>query len=154
MQVTKRTIKDLILILTIEVVTVPLVMTYFKFIEPKKLAAVFAGATFVITGFIILKITRRWPDAYASFVYWAIHIHIFVFSIPMLVARIVFWEKDFTEIKFLYFTGPEFHKISEKAYLVLVIGTMVDLLVHSLKLKRVDKKKTRLKERFSLEFFQ
>lgn len=141
MQVNKSTIKDLLVILAIEILTVPLVLTYFKLIEPKKLAAVFAAATFVTTGFIILKITRRWPDAYASFVYWAVHIHIFVFSIPMLVARLAFWEKDFSEIKFLFFSGPEFHSFSEKGYLIMIIGTMVDLLVHSLKLKRVNSKK-------------
>jgi hypothetical protein len=141
MQVNKSTIKDLLLILAIEIVTVPLVMTYFKFIEPKKLAAVFAATTFVIAGFIIIKMTKKWPDPYASFVYWAIRIHIFVFAIPMLVARLAFWEKDFSEIKFLYFTGPEFHKLSEKVYLVLLVGTMADILVHALKLKRIDRKK-------------
>jgi hypothetical protein len=141
MQVKKSTIKELLLILAIEILTVPLVLTYFKLIEPRKLAAVFAASTFVIAGFVILKITRKWPDAYASFVYWAVHIHIFVFSIPMLVARIAFWEKDFAEIKFLTFSGLEFHRIAEKAYMILILGTVVDLVVHSLKLRRINNKK-------------
>lgn len=141
MTVTKSTIKDLLIIFAIEILTVPVVITYFKLIEPKKLAAVFAASTFVVTGFVILKITRKWPDAYASFVYWAIHIHIFLFSIPMLVARIAFWQKDFEDIKFLYFTGPQYHKISEKAYLVLMLGTLVDILVHAVKKKRLAQKK-------------
>lgn len=141
MTVTKTTMKDLLIIFAIEILTVPAVVAYFRFIEPKKVAAVIAAATFVITGFIILRITRKWPDAYASFVYWAIHIHIFVFSIPMLVARVAFWEKDFADIKFLYFSGPQFHQFSEKAYLVLMIGTLVDILVHKLKKKRLAKKK-------------
>ena len=59
----------------------------------------------------------------------------------MLVARVAFWEKDFQDIKFLYFTGPEFHKFSEKAYLVLMIGTLVDVLVHTAKKRRLEKKK-------------
>lgn len=141
MTVTKTTIKDLLIILAIEILTVPLVIAYFRFIEPKKLAAVIAATTFVISGFVILRITRKWPDAYASFVYWTIHIHIFVFSIPMLVARIAFWEKDFADIKFLYFSGPEFHKLSEKGYLILMIGTIVDIIVHTIKLKRISQKK-------------
>ncbi|MES2768844.1 MAG: hypothetical protein V4596_06820 [Bdellovibrionota bacterium] len=147
MTVTKATIKDLLIIFAIEILTVPLVITYFKFIEPKKLAAVIAASTFVITGFIILRVTRKWPDAYASFVYWAVHIHIFVFSIPMLVARIAFWEKDFSEIKFLYFTGPQFHSFSEKGYLILMIGTLVDILVHAVKLKRLNQKKETTEKR-------
>jgi len=141
MTVTKTTIKDLLIIFAIEILTVPLVIAYFKLIEPKKLAAVIAAVTFVTTGFIILRITRKWPDAYASFVYWAIHIQIFVFSIPMLVARIAFWEKDFADIKFLYLSGPEFHKLSEKGYMILMIGTLVDIVVHLMKQKRINQKK-------------
>ncbi len=147
MTVTKTTIKDLIIIFAIEILTVPLVISYFKFIEPKKLAAVIAATTFVVAGIIILRITRRWPDAYASFVYWAIHIHIFVFSIPMLVARIAFWEKDFADIKFLFLSGPEFHKFSEKGYLILMIGTAVDILVHSVKQKRLNQKKEKTEKK-------
>ncbi len=141
MTITKNTIRDLLIILGVEILTVPVIVAYFNFIEPKKLAAVIAASTFVLTGFVILKICRSWEDGYASFVYWAIHIHVFVFSIPMLVGRVAFWEKEFSDIKFLYFTGPEFHKISEKAYLVLVIGTIVDLVIHKLKQKRIDRQK-------------
>ncbi len=141
MTVTKATIKDLLIIFAIEILTVPLVIAYFKFIEPKKLAAVIAASTFVITGFIILRVTRKWPDAYASFVYWAVHIHIFVFSIPMLVARIAFWEKDFSDIRFLYFSGPQFHNFAEKGYLILMLGTLVDIVVHTIKRKRLLQKK-------------
>lgn len=141
MTVTKTTLKDLILIFIIEILTIPLVISYFKFIEPKKLAAVIAAVTFVTAGIIILRITRKWPDAYASFVYWAIHIHVFIFSIPMLVGRVAFWEKDFADIKFLFLSGPEFHKLSEKGYLILMIGTLVDILVHAVKQKRLGQKK-------------
>lgn len=141
MTVTKTTIKDLLIIFAIEILTIPVIIAYFKFIEPKKVAATIAAVTFVLTGIAILRITRRWPDAYASFVYWAIHIQIFVFSIPMLVARLVFWEKDFENIKFLVFSGPEFHNFSEKGYLVLLIGTAIDILVHSVKKKRLEQKK-------------
>lgn len=141
MTVTKHTIKDLLIIFAIEIITVPIIVAYFKFIEPKKVAATIAAITFVLTGLAILKITRRWPDAYASFVYWAIHIHIFVFSIPMLVARAVFWEKNFEDIRFLVFTGPQFHSFSEKAYMVLMIGTIIDIVVHAVKKKRLEQKK-------------
>ena len=136
MKVDKSVIKDLVSILAIELITVPIVIGYFKFIEPKKVAAVIAAITFVLAGFLILRITRKWSEAYASFVYWAVHIHVFIFSIPMLVGRIVFWEKDFEDIKFLIFTGPEFHKLSEKSYALLILCTLIDILIHSVKLKR------------------
>lgn len=141
MTITKSTVKDLLTILAIEVLTAPVVIMYFKFIEPKKLAAVFAGSTFVIAGFAILKITRRWKDGYASFIYWAIHIHIFVFAIPMLVGRVAFWQKDFADVKFLYFSGPAYHQMAQKMYIVMVLGTLVDILVHSIKQKRLARKK-------------
>lgn len=151
MTITKSTIKDLLTILAIEVLTAPVVIMYFKFIEPKKLAAVFAASTFVITGFAILKITRRWKDAYASFVYWAIHIHIFVFAIPMLVARVAFWQKPFEDVRFLYFSGPEYHLIAQKVYAILVLGTLVDILVHSLKQKRLARKKDATEKKTATE---
>jgi hypothetical protein len=59
----------------------------------------------------------------------------------MLVARIAFWQKDFEDIKFLYFSGPQYHMIAQKAYVILVIGTLVDILVHAVKQKRLAQRK-------------
>jgi hypothetical protein len=136
MKITPSTLKQLWLILLIEILTVPVVMGFFKFVEPKKLAAILAGSIFIITGLFILRVCRLWPDAFASFTYWMIHVHLFVFSIPMLVARAAFWNKNFEEIRFVFFSGPQFHNLAEKSYSLLMFATILDIVVHSVKAYR------------------
>jgi len=124
----KRSLKLILTILAIEVLTVPIVIALFKFIEPKKLAALNAAVLFVSTGLVILYLVRKIADYFSYATYWMINVQLFVFTIPMFLARAFFWEKDFAVIKIFFFTGPEFHKIAEKAYLFLLIATVVDVV--------------------------
>ncbi len=122
-------IKDLWLLVGIQFLTVPLVILSFRLFEPKRLAAVVAGCFFIAAGFTMIHITRKWEEYRSHICYWLIRIHVFIFAIPMMIGRIIFWQKDFSEILYFKIPGPVFHDISEKFYLILMAGTILDLLI-------------------------
>lgn len=131
---TNQKLKDLLLILSLQILTVPLVILSFKIFEPKKLAAVIAASIFVLVGFTMIRVTRKWEEYRTHLCYWCIRIHVFIFSVPMLIGRLIFWEKDFEDIVYFAVSGPTFHKISERFYLIMMICTLIDLALHTYKI--------------------
>lgn len=115
--------RSYILFLILEILTVPLVITIFKAVEPRKTAAVLAGSLFVSLGsFLLVKSFR----AKQSLTLYAALAHLLLFSIPMLSKRIYYWSSDFSEITFYGIGGTDFHKISEYAFTVLFLATLID----------------------------
>jgi hypothetical protein len=115
--------KDYLIFMALEIVTIPVVILLFKTVEPKKVAAVIAGSVFVALGFFIYNKSfkaRRSVTLYMSF------LHLFFFSMPMLVNRLIFWDSGFDQITFFGFSGPQFHKISEAFFVLLFAASLID----------------------------
>lgn len=94
------------------------------------IAALVAGSIFVVVQTYIVLKTIRWPNRYKYLTYYFARINLWFFALPMLIVRLRFWGKDFSELHFLKFSGPEFHRWSEWAYLALVAAVVVDKMLN------------------------
>jgi hypothetical protein len=123
-------------ILLLHAITIPSVVVIFKFIEEKKIAGALAAGLFILSAMYILLTIRKIPDYYAKWTYWFISIQLTLIALPMFLARLIFWTTPFNEIHFIFFSGADFHKFSEKVYLLLIASTFVDLTYQIYKIKK------------------
>lgn len=72
--------------------------------------------------------TWVWPLKFKSFSFYLALVHVFVISLPMLVVRWQHPGTDFSKLSVWGILGPEFHKISTQFFVILVLGTAVDLI--------------------------
>jgi len=117
--------KNYIVFMFLEILTVPVVILLFKFLEPKKIAAAIAGTLFVSLGFYIYSTSFK---AKKSLTLYASFAHLFFLSMPMLIKRLVYWKSDFDEILFYGIPGPQFHKLSETFFIILFSASLIDLV--------------------------
>lgn len=113
------------LFMILEILTVPIVISVFKLVEPKKVAAVLAGSLFVSLGFFIYSKSFRARKSLSLYFSFA---HLFFLSLPMLIKRVFYWNSDFNEILFYGVPGPSFHKFSEAFFIVLFTASAIDLI--------------------------
>ncbi len=116
------------------VLTIPAVIVLFKFIEPRKLASLFAA-----TIFISCSLLPIWGElknkTKSSFVFWSAIGFLVLFSAPMIIVRVINYDADFSSINFGPLTGPEFHKYSNYGFIILLCSTIVDFVQKKLLLK-------------------
>lgn len=110
----------------------------FKMIEDRGLASIVAGSMFVALGVTILTLGLKDRAFRKTFTFWLGLIHLFVISLPMMGTRIATFGADFQSIKILGLVpGPDFHRMSEMFYIVLVIGTVVDRVMFRAEQRRL-----------------
>ncbi|OYZ21473.1 MAG: hypothetical protein B7Y39_09075 [Bdellovibrio sp. 28-41-41] len=114
--------------------TIPAVIILFKFIEPRKLASLFAA-----TIFISCSLLPIWGElknkTKSSFVFWSAIGFLVLFSAPMIIVRVINYDVDFSSISFGPLSGPEFHKYSNYGFIILFCSTIVDFVQKKLLLK-------------------
>ncbi len=119
----KSFLKKLFIFEILVIIAVPFI---FKWIEPKKIAALFAGTLFVILGVTVLvgclkhKSLRRSPLLFLGL------IHLFVLSVPMLAMRIYHFDLDFDQISIFGMAGPDYHHYSVWVFMALMIATLYE----------------------------
>ncbi|MBV9531616.1 MAG: hypothetical protein JO283_11255 [Bradyrhizobium sp.] len=97
-------------------------------LESKLLAGALAGGYFVISGLAMLVMTNAWPDKWKSVTWYALFVHVFAVSIPMLASRFAHMTETFDEVRIFGIAGPVFHQISSGTFGLLIAGTVIDLL--------------------------
>ncbi len=117
-------------LLVFEVLIIVAVPFIFKWIEPKKVAALFAGALFVALGISVLFGSLKYENLRKTFFTIAGGIHLFVVSVPMLAARIFYFDRDFDQIQIMGLGAPQFHKYSEYVYMALLLATAYQWFKH------------------------
>ncbi len=110
---------DLKTILLVQIVTVPVVLAFFKFISPIKVAALFAGALFILFGLFGFYKTRAHASLPTNFLAMLFSIHIFLISIPMIVVRLLNWDAEFNTLTIWWLPAPLFHGLSSGLYLFI-----------------------------------
>ncbi len=107
--------------------TIPAVMMIFKFIEPKKLAAIFAASLFISCSLLVF-----WGEfknrSYKSFTLWTATLFFLLFSAPMIIVRLMNYDMDFAEINFGPLSGPDFHKYSTYGFMFLLVAALLDYI--------------------------
>lgn len=134
--------KDLQIFLALQLAAFILAMGSFRLIENRWQAALIAGSGFVLLGLWMVLKSLRWPDRFRYFTFYAARIHLFLFSLPMFLARLRFRNVDFAQIHLLGIPGPMIHRAAEVFYLVIVISTLIDWM----RVRKSGLESTRLKK--------
>lgn len=115
---------DIKLFLALQIMTVPLVMMIFRWIEPRIVAAVLAGAWFCVSsGFIVFR-SFCWPHKWKSPVFWTSLFFSAGIAFPMLTVRAFNWAAPFDQLSVWGIPGPLFHRASNLIFLVMVGATI------------------------------
>lgn len=130
---TKNYLKNLLIFEILIVAAVPFI---FRYIEPKRIAALWAGSLFVILGISVLYGSLKYETLRRTFFTLVGGIHLFIVSVPMLAARIYFFDTDFDQIQIMGLGAPQFHKYSEWVYIGLLFTTIYQLYRHSKETKK------------------
>lgn len=121
------TVKKWLVLLLVEMALIGIVIFLFMNLD-KQIAGLVAGFLFGLLGLFIgfVLLSHR---TIKSFTFWWLFVYLFYSVIPMVFNRLNSWGADFSEVKIWGMEGPEFHKVSERIYLVLLISTALDLIL-------------------------
>ena len=102
--------------------TVPIVIFIFKSIQPKNLAAIFAGSTFLSLSLFVIfyEFTINKAKIIFSLSFWGAFLFMMIFSIPMLFTRIMNYDTAFENLEILLMPAPIFHKASNTGFLIMM----------------------------------
>src|SRR5690606_27832785 len=117
----KKIRRDLIQILVYQFVSVPLVILMFKYIEPKKIAAIFASVVFIGFGIFGILKSITWPNYKKEVLFWLFCLQLVAISLPIFLTRILNWNSDFSTLQIFSIPAADFHKLSERFGLVILV---------------------------------
>lgn len=100
----------------------------FQNITPLRLAAFVAAMLFLALGvgmvFGVSRLQKGWT--YLSF--WNGWIHLLVFTVPMLLMRLAYWDLEFAQIELLGVKATALHNYSMPFYKWMLVGSVLDLV--------------------------
>lgn len=120
--------KDLVTFLILEVIAIVWAGAVFSLFSSRLLAGAMAGAYFVLSAAYMLARALRWPDRAGAFTPYALALHLFGVSLPMVITRFLNADQPFESVKILGLEGPQFHKLSTTVFAILMVATVVDLV--------------------------
>lgn len=127
---------DLRTFLVLQLLATIVAVASFRLIEVRWQAALVAGAGFVLVEVWMVLRTLRWASRFKYLTFYLCRVNLWLFALPMLLVRFRFYGVDFSQVHFLGIPGPQFHRAAEIAFLVMVIGTGIDLARVSLAEKK------------------
>ncbi|MBX3034439.1 MAG: hypothetical protein KF865_10995 [Bdellovibrionaceae bacterium] len=101
---------------------VPVVVLLFRVIPDRIAAATTAGTLFVLVPLVFM--VRRWRQPLKSRssnrLWWVGVLQFWIlFALPILGMRLMFWGTPFEEFTFFGVSGPEWHRLSSRSYLLM-----------------------------------
>lgn len=118
--------RDLLIFLGLELFAIFWAGLVFSTLDNKVLAGALAGSYFVISGLWMLYRAMRWPRHWSSLVIYALMMHVFGISLPMLISRFIQRDRSFADVRIAGLSGPEFHNLSSLVFSVLIVATIAD----------------------------
>ena len=120
--------RDLFLFLGLQILAIAVAGLSFTIFESRLLAGAIAGGYFVTSGLFMVWRATQWPDKWRSCAWYPLISHVFLISIPMVVSRFLQATQDFEEVRIFGLAGPQFHRLSTTIFMILVAGTVIDLI--------------------------
>lgn len=119
---TKLFLNRYLLYLVLSILTVPIVILIFKNIQPKNQAAIFAGSTFLSLSLFVIffEFAINKTKIIFSISFWGAFLFMMIFSIPMLLTRLMNYHIAFENLEILLMPAPVFHKASNTGFLVMM----------------------------------
>lgn len=118
--------RDLEVFFGLQILSFVVAMLSFKMIDVRWQAALVAGTGFVVVGIWMVLRTLRWTNRFRFVSFYTARIHLYIFSLPMLLVRWRYKDVDFSQINLMGIPGPVVHRWAEMFFLVLVAGTLID----------------------------
>lgn len=107
-------------------VWLPCVLTLFKVIPERRIAAVVAGTGFIVLPllFLIMELSNKRQIGLSS----KVHLYIcaeflLVSALPIFLLRLLNWDREFSDLSLFGIPAPSLHGFSNLNYLVLVVST-------------------------------
>lgn len=121
-----------LLYLLLSFLTVPTVIAIFKNIHPKNIAAIYAGSVFVLLSLsvIFMEFHKRRKLLILSLSFWGAFLFMLLFSLPMLITRVLNFHIDFENLEILYMNAQQFHKVSNYGFIMMTIIFLFDWFKH------------------------
>lgn len=130
--------RPLLKVLAIQILTVPLVIFIFKFSPSRQVGGLVAGTVFILgAAFMIFLLNRQRSLAMSRWLLGLFGMHLFLVAIPMVFVRLTNWDTEFEALKIWGLDGPQFHKLSERLYLVLILSTVFAIAKQWLTSRRI-----------------
>lgn len=120
--------RELILFLSLQILAIVVAGLSFKIFDSRLLAGFVAGGYFVTSGLFMVWRASHWTDRWLSCAWYPLLTHVFLISIPMVVSRFMQATQDFEEVRIFGLAGPQFHRLSTTIFIILVAGTVIDLI--------------------------
>lgn len=121
-----KPVKDLLLFLALEVLSVVWAAGIFQLVPSKVLAGGLAGGFFLLSGGYMLFRILRWPRWWEAWVLYPLLVYLFFITIPMLYERFTHIGLPFEQVRIWGIPGPEFHHISSSTLGLLFLVTLVE----------------------------
>lgn len=113
---------------SILLITIPIVILLFKFIEERKIAATLAGFLFLTVGLTLVSLEWRRLRGAQSILFWSAWFFLFASVFPILGLRLANWDRPFDETALFGITGPSFHHYSNAIYIMMVVAWGIEAL--------------------------
>lgn len=104
---------------------IPCVMMLFRFIDEKRVAALFAGAGFLIlpTLFLVHEALLRRSGKAFSKLHSFICLEFLIFSsLPIFLLRVLNWDADFSQLSIFGVSASFLHRFSNTNYMLLLLS--------------------------------
>jgi hypothetical protein len=119
--------RDLYIFLGLEFFGVVWAGAVFSLVSTRPLAAALAGGYFVLSAFYMYWRAWNWPDRWRSASIYPLTVHLWGFSLPMVITRFLHAGDAFTDVRIWGLSGPLFHRLSSWVFMCLILCTFIDL---------------------------
>ena len=118
--------RDLKLFLCLQAIGVLWATLLFSTFESRLVAGALAGGFFVISGLFMILRAYTWTGKWRSLCWYALLVHVFGISIPMVTMRFLQSGLGFESVRIWGIEGPVFHRLSGMVFVILVTATLTD----------------------------
>ena len=115
--------------LLLQILMLPTIIAIFKYIPDRKIAALFAGSLFIAICLGTFRNEYMRVRFHAKFFWWSGLQFFILFALPIVLLRLFYWEQPFGQIAVGPIRASALHELSNKSYIIWMIGTLIEGLL-------------------------
>lgn len=113
------------------------VIVFFKFIPDRQIAAIFAGAGFIIWPSLFLFLEMR-AEKKSKVHIFALALFLVAAALPIFLLRVIHWGEDFSTLTLLGMPAVNLHKTSNFFYLIVMVSCFYNSWILERKRRQAD----------------
>jgi len=107
-------------------VVILFVLSFFKLIPEKKVAALLAGSLFLISPVTVLFFEYKAQVLFKKFSSYGALIFFAFSAVPIFYLRLANWSEDFGSLSMFGLSGNQLHELSNKIFMLMLVCFVVD----------------------------